>query len=332
MTKALKSARTLAASLGVLAGVALAATPAMAFDKVDWNWTVHKYQKEFIDVDVDIDIDATGLVQIEKLQIFLGDAKAEANVIGVFNDPDRSYVKVAHEKQEYNHWTKKWETVTYYTYEPLALTVAQLPEVTNAASAFGNLQVITADVPIFLHDGQFVANAGEGYDYDNSIDPQTAIFGLGLALAGVGGNTHTDLAKVFTWGAVTGVLDKADIKAEANVALIKNATVDNSAFAAANLIQVSLESDLNGGPVRTTCTYGNYGCSTITPPSNHLVQADITQFAYADVTAKANVGGVSVTGYDLDGLDRSIVNNVATAIGNAVIVNVGNVPPVVTPE
>lgn len=327
--KALKSARTLAASLGVLAGVALAA-PAMAFDKVDWNWTVHKYQKEYVDVDVDIDIDATGLVQIEKLQIFLGDSKAYANVYWVENNPDRTYVKVPYTVKEcgyvYGQY-KCWEE-TKYKYEPLALDVAQLPEVKNAASAFGNLQVITSDVPIFLHDGQFVANAGEG-SYEH-IDPQTAIFGLGLALAGVGGNTHTDLAKVFTWGAVTGVLDKAEIKAEANVGYIKNATVDNSAFAAANLIQATLESELNGGPVKTTCTYGNYGCTTITPPSNHLFQADITQFAYADVTAKANVAGVSVTGYDLDGLDRPLVNNVATAIGNAVIVSVGKpeVPPV----
>jgi len=326
MTKALKSARTLAASLGVLAGVALAASPAMAFDKVDWNWTVYKTQYEHVDVDVDINIDATGLVQIEKLQIFLGDVKAYANVYGVYNNPDHTYVKVAYEEQVYNPWTHKWETVTKYRYEPLALDVAQLPEVKNAASAFGNLQVITSDVPIFLHDGQFVANAGEDDDWwrDDSIDPQTAIFGLGLALSGIGGNTHTDLAKVFTWGAVTGVLDKAEIKAEANVGHIVNATVDNSAFAAANLIQATIESNLNGGAVTKTCDW--YHCTTVTPPSNHLLQADITQFAYADVTAKANVYGVSVTGYDLDGLDRPLVNNVATAIGNAVIISVGPVP------
>jgi hypothetical protein len=307
----------------------------MAFDTVDWNWTVHKYQKEYIDVDVDIDIDATGLVQIEKLQIFLGDSKAYADVSHIYNDPDRAYVKVEYQKEVcygsgYSRYCK-WETD--FKYEPLALTVAQLPEVKNAASAFGNLQVITSDVPIFLHDGQFVANAGEGHDWwkDDGIDPQTAIFGLGLALAGVGGNTHTDLAKVFTWGAVTGVLDKAEIKAEANVSYIENATVDNSAFAAANLIQATLESNNVGGP--TTCSYSNYGKTCSTPPSDHLFQADITQFAFADVTAKASVHGVKIDGYNLDGLDRAIVNNVATAIGNAVIVTVGKpeVPPVVTP-
>jgi len=320
--KALKSARTLAASLGVLAAGALAASPASAFDKVDWTWTVHKYQNEYVDVDVNIDINATGLVQVEKLQIFLGDSVASANVYGIYNNPDHSYVEVSHEKQVWDPWLCKWKTVTYYTYEPLALTADQLPEVKNAASAFGNLQVITSDVPIFLHDGQFVANAGD--DEYERIDPQTAIFGLGLALAGVGGNTHTDLAKVFTWGAVTGVLDKATISASADVHDIKNATVDNSAFAAANLIQASIESDLNGGAYTKTCDY--HGCSYVTPPSNHLLQADITQFAFADVSATADVGHVSVNGYDLNGLDRAIVNNVATAIGNAVIINVGPVP------
>ena len=318
--KALKSARTLAASLGVLAGVALAASPAMAFDKVDWNWKVDKYQREYVDVDVDIDIDATGLVQIEKLQIFLGDSKAYANVYGVINEPDRAYVKIPYTVEVCGYvygYKKCWEE-TKYKYEPLALTVDQLPEVKNAASAFGNLQVIESDVPIFLHDGQFVANTK---GYGSVYDPETALFGLGLALAGVGRNTHTDLAKVFTWGAVTGVLSPAEIKAEANVGYIVNATVDNSAFAAANLIQATLESPHNGG--NTTCSYSNYSKTCTTPPSNHLLQADITQFAYADVTAKANVAGVYVSGYDLTGLDRPLVNNVATAIGNAVIIKVG---------
>lgn len=331
--KALMSARTLAASLGVLAVGALAATPAMAFDKVDWTWTVHKYQKEFVDVDVDIDIDATGLVQIEKLQIFLGNSKAKAEVFGIENNASHGYVKIPVRTQvcEKNRGKEECKWKDDFKYEPLALTVAQLPEVKNAASAFGNLQVITADVPIFLHDGQFVANV-KGYGQDDRIDPATAIFGLGLALSGVGGNTHTDLAKVFTWGAVTGVLDKADIKAEANVGYIKNATVDNSAFAAANLIQVSLESDLNGGPGVQTCSYSRgKHCDVVTPPSNHLVQADITQFAFANVEANAKVHGVKIDGYNLDGIDRAIVNNVATAIGNAVIVNVGKVPPVETP-
>jgi hypothetical protein len=301
---------------------------------VDWNWTVHKYQNEYIDVDVDIDINATGLVQIEKLQIFLGNVKAEAYVSHVYNDAGHSYVPVEVRKEvcgyHYGQYKCEWKTVIEY--EPLALTVAQLPEVTNAASAFGNLQVITSDVPIFLHDGQFVANV-YGYPDGEYIDPATAIFGLGLALSGVGGNTHTDLAKVFTWGAVTGVLDKAHIDAKAEVGYIENATVDNSAFAAANLIQATLESDNVGGA--TTCSYSHYsGKTCTTPASDHLLQADITQFAFADVTATAKVHGVSVEGYDLKDLDRSLVNNVATAIGNAVIVTVGKpeVPPVGSPN
>jgi len=302
MTKALKSARTLAASLGVLAGVALAASPAMAFDKVDWNWKVDKYEKEYVDVKVNIDLYPTGLVQVEKLQIFLGNVTADASVYGVYNDPDRAYVKVEYQVKKCDAWGHNCYWTTEYKYEPLALTVAQLPEVKNAASAFGNLQVITSDVPIFLHDGQFVANT---YGDASLCDPETALFGLGLALAGIGGNTHTDLAKVFTWGAVTGVLDKAHISAYANVGYIENATVDNSAFAAANLIQASIESN---------------------NPDNHLFQADITQFAYANVTADAHVSHVGISGYDLNGLDRPLVNNVATAIGNAVIINVGTIP------
>src|SRR5262245_58334925 len=178
MMNALKSARTLAASLGVLAVGALAASPAQAFDKVDWTWTVNKVQNETIDVDVDIDINATGLVQVEKLQIFLGNVRADATVDYVENNPARD-----------GHFVYCYGWV----WDPL--DAASLPEIKNAASAFGNLQVITSDVPIFLHDGQVVANTD---GYGTLCDPETALFGLGLALSGVGGNTHTDLAKVFT--------------------------------------------------------------------------------------------------------------------------------------
>jgi hypothetical protein len=313
--KALKSARTLAASLGVLAAGALAAGPAMAFDVVDWNWYKNKYQTEWINVDIDVDIESTGLVEIEKLQIFFGNSVAVANTHDVINTQFDS--------------GGNWRDVYYSCYcygkvwVPNALDAQwHLPEVTTAASAFGNLQVITSDVPVFLHDAQFVANDSsysDTYGYSN--------FASMVASAGYGyGNIHTDLAKAFTVGTVYNLLTPANIGAYANTTWIVNATVDNTATAAANLIQVNLESDVDGmGQYATTsCMYGYCDTDRL---SNHVVQADITQFAYANVGAVANVQGVYVDNYsNLAKIDRSLVNNVATSIGNGVIVNVGPVP------
>jgi hypothetical protein len=58
--------------------------------------------------------------------------------------------------------------------------------------------------------------------------------------------------------------------------------------------------------------------------SNHVVIADITQFAYANVSAVSDVGGVIVDNYNsLGEIDRALVSSVATAVGNNVSINVG---------
>jgi len=79
----------LSKTLGTAAAVAMFAgttTMAYAFDEVDWVW--HKKVKERVDIDVDIttDIEPTGLTQVEKLQIQIGDVKAVSTVKGVKND------------------------------------------------------------------------------------------------------------------------------------------------------------------------------------------------------------------------------------------------------
>ncbi|MFN9356260.1 MAG: hypothetical protein ACK6A4_05475, partial [Alphaproteobacteria bacterium] len=60
--KALKNARTLAASLAVIAASSLATSPAMAFDNVEWNWQKDIKEKVDIDVYVDVDVESTGIV------------------------------------------------------------------------------------------------------------------------------------------------------------------------------------------------------------------------------------------------------------------------------
>jgi hypothetical protein len=383
--KALKSARTLAASLGVLAGVALAATPAMAFDDVDWDWK--KDVKEYVDIDayIDLKVDITGMVQVEKLQIFLGDVKAESYVHDIDNNPfyektgywDPDYA-VPEDKKKHGYggkggdfeinigaicyalcigvvvddWDKHgkrrhkddgWDKIPV---KPLDARV-ELPIVLSAATAVGNNQSITSDVPIFLHDGQYLANVKSGNTYPTptpvSYDTQDAwkkppicVYGFGKDCDkpnhDYGGNAFVDLAEDFLKDAKYHKLTHANISAYSKVWDIKNASVDSSATAVGNNISVTLASDVDG--CNDTCNQGRF--------SNHIVIADITQFALANVHAKSEVYDVSATGYnhmrelttetlsEREGdpgftikVPTPWISSVATAVGNNVSISVG---------
>jgi len=274
---ALKSARILAASLGVLAFGALAASPAMAFDKVDWSWKKVVEEKVYIDAKIHLDVLTTGMVEVEKLQIYLGDVEAKSEVKNI----------------DVDHWCD----------------FSDLAEVISAATAIANLQVITSDVPVYLHDAQFLADVEEDRCdiWCNEVDGTN--YGSG--------NLHTDIALLFSYLAINGNLEKADVKAYSEVEYIDNATVDSSATAIGNLISVDLQSDLDGG-----CDSGCAG-----KLSNHIVIADITQFAYADIKATSYVGDVKIDDGYTGSFATPLVNSVATAIGNAVIINVGKIEP-----
>ncbi len=332
--KALKNARTLAASLAVIAASALVSSPAMAFDNVEWNWQKDIKEKVDIDVYVDVDVESTGIVQLEKLQIFLGDAEATSSVSNIINDPIRP---------------KEWKSTGwfhgYFVTKPLDART-QLPIVQSSATAVGNNQSITSDVPVMLHDGQFVANVkdhrygchygcGNGFDmaaFEGSL-PSASTYNGGGGY-GPEGNLHTSIAGLFTLGAALGVLTKSDIEAKSFVNYVRNVSVDSSATAVANNLSVSIASDVDGG---TSC---GYRCGDRL--SNHVLVGDITQFALANVEATSRVSDVRADGYDnmrllttatLSPIEGDLgnviqvptpwVSSVASAIGNNVSINVG---------
>jgi hypothetical protein len=292
------------------------ATPAMAFDNVDWTWNKKIEQREHINVWIDLDVDTTGLVEVEKLQIFLGNLSAQSTVSHVYNNQDDDgyfeYIRYCY------CYIPVWR-------DPSEYAPTELPIVRSIATAVGNNQSITSDVPVYLHDGQFVANTrynNDSYDIGNPPNGYHE-----------SGNLHTDLALLFTLGAAAGLLKAADIHAYSNVYDIWNASVESSATAVANNISVDLESDVDGD-CNSTCAYGS------TRLSNHIVIADITQFAYANVSAVSNVSGVTVNNYtnlreitSPDGNPATpdpvvpLVSSIATAVGNNVSIQVGPVDP-----
>jgi hypothetical protein len=332
--KALKNARTLAASLAVIAASSLASSPAMAFDNVEWNWRNDVHADTDVDVYVDVDVESTGIVQLEKLQIFLGDAEATSTVSDIINDPIRP-----------TEWKSTGLFHGYLVTKPLDAKT-QLPIVLSSASAIGNNQSITSDVPVMLHDGQFVANVKDqryGCHYGCNDGYDMAAFEASLPMSGgyngggnygPEGNLHTSIAGLFTFGAAIGALTKADIEAESFVTHVRNVSVDSSATAVANNMSVSVASDVDGG---SSC---GYRCGDRL--SNHVLIGDITQFALANVEATSRVTDVKADGYEnmrqlttatLSPTEGNLgnviqvptpwVSSVATAVGNNVSINVG---------
>lgn len=357
--KTLKSVRTLAASLGILA-VGAMASPAMAFDNLEWSWETDVKERVYIDVKINVDVRPTGLVEVEKLQIFLGDVKATNYVAHIYNNPfyqesdyrgpgyyaydpkkdydgPRSKTICTYGSKDcgggYNDHDKNrdWSEIPV---KPLNATI-ELPIILASATAVGNNQSISSDVPVFLHDGQFVAEVKDRYRDTYTADTLSRGMPGGGGGGGGGGNCyrdcdsgpdgnlHTDLAVAFLVGALVGVFEEAEIEAKSTVRDVKNVSVDNSSTAVANNMSVNLASD---------------------NPANHVVIADITQFAIANVKAETSTTNVTATGYDhmrelktatLSPTDNDPtrviqvptpwVSSTAQAIGNNVSITVGPV-------
>lgn len=344
----------------LLAGVSAAvlglgvAGPAKAFDQVDWDWTATIDETVTKTVTITIDLTPVGLAMVEDLQVLIGDVNATATVNdinnyrpdggtdggvlelqwryalggGVYVDPGNSPEVVAGapganctansfggpvlgtcvdetDGNGYNGTVYALVDLEDLLGETLD-AVTQLPQVVNAATAVGNNVDITADVALQLHEGQFVVGGPCGEcdaaDEDGVFDNA----GLAALAAYFGVNTNLILTGLLGYEALNGNISPASITATATVFDILNATVNNAATAVANNKSIT---------------------QLYAPDTNGLLIGDVTQFAFADVAATATVYGVDINNYsNLGGTFRPIVNNVATAVGNNLSINVTVAP------
>jgi len=327
MSRLFKGSLLATASAIVLAAAPIA--PAAAFDSVNWTWDAEVLETVTKFVNVNIDMTPTGMLMVEDLQVFIGDAKAVSTVSGVENNQPEGggVVDLGTQEIQFHYGLGgdlledefKSPSVTAGSVEEVdqqpningtvtatidlgevdvpptesfdALT--ELPSVVSAATAVANNTSITSDTSIELHEGQFLFNVDEGSLSD---------------VRGVNSdNSNLEAAAVLGVLALTGNIESSDIKATSTVSDILNASVDSSATAVANSLSVSL---------------------TPATPADSLVIADIVQFAFADVTAKSDVTEVSLNSYtNLGILTSPIVSSVATAVGNNKTITV--VAPVV---
>lgn len=331
-------------SAGAVAlGLGLAATSALAFDDVNWTWNKTIDERVRKQIDIISTINPTGMTEIEKLQIYIGDVSATSTVHDIYNNPptqDEGGTVIINEIFDFA--TTVDDSTDPSTVDapvdgvgdgdsPVTATLLEggtedegsdelvfqvqvegevdvpagegdpldaeleLPAIESVAVAVGNNQSIESAVSTQLHDAQILFDVED----ENGTDPTPVPL---LQSNGEGGNAHTDLAVAATLAAALGFIDKADISASSEVYNILNATVESSATAVGNNMNV----DLSEAPV-----------------GDQLLIADITQFAYADVSATSYVHDVWINNYNNLGAVSPIVSSTATAIGNNLSVNVG---------
>lgn len=328
---------SLLASASAFALVAVSMSPASAFDRVNWQWDAQIDETVTKTVNIDIDLAPSGMVMLEDLQMSIGDITATSTVSGIDNNQPLSENQLGAGPQDilfyYENDGSQFDTddttpgvsdgqVEEAFFDPeqelisgrVTLTfdigelegaeldaVTELPEVVSAATAVANNTSITTDAAIQLHEGQFAF--GDGGEINGDI-------GSG----GEGGENgdRIENSNLEILAGLLGNVDSAQISATSSVSDILNASVDSSATAVANNLSVSLE------PAGT---------------DNAVMIADVVQFSYADVLATSTVQDVSLNNYtNLGGIDRPIVNSVATAVGNNKTINVGAPSPTVSVE
>jgi hypothetical protein len=307
-------------------GLAVANQPAEAFDEVNWVWNTEVNKIVTEEFNIYAELDPSGLVTLEDLQIFIGDVTATASVHDIFNyqgeEDDRDDDHGGghdgghdgdHDLASFN-WDGGWgghdgDHDHDHDHDDDDLVrldaLTELPEVINVATAVGNNADIYTEVATNIHEGQFVFGGGGGFcggspssSFESGgHDGHDGHDGDDGCEYGDGENSNLELANLLTLAAGFGLLEKAEISASADVYNIVNATVDNAATAVANNKSIEVNA---------------------VTPSDAVLIGDITQFAYADVSANAQTSEVYLNNYaNLGDIDRPIVNNIATAVGNS---------------
>lgn len=212
-----------------------------------------------------------------------------------------------------------------------------LPEVISAATAVANNVSIESEVMVEIHEGQFVFDTAESPSSAYGLAALLALGGWDRDHVGNGQNENLTLAVLGIAGAIGGVIDPATINASSNVSNILNASVDSSATAVGNNKSITVDAGpaedvdpvmvaLNGGGRHGNNHHNNQGGSADPLSTDQILIGDITQFAFANLTAVSSVSNVSVNNYtNLGGLGRALVSSTATAVGNNLSIKVGDI-------
>ncbi|WP_339778307.1 hypothetical protein [uncultured Thalassospira sp.] len=211
----------------------------------------------------------------------------------------------------------------------------ELPKLNATATALANNASVSGEGVVNVHAGQFAFDAATGGEPAGG-DAASASYGMGNQTSP---NTNLSGALGLTLLALNGDIAPSSVTATTNAYDIDNFAVDASATALANNMNISVQSVSAGEPPVDGDTqsmsaafnhggngdWGNGGDTDVDgiQPDVALI-SDVTQFAYANVTANSNIYDVNLNHYTgLGSLDQPVINGAATAIGNNLSIKVG---------
>jgi hypothetical protein len=195
------------------------APAAQAFDNVDWSWNNDVNSKVNISVYVKDHFDISGLVQVENIQMNIGDVTAVSSVDGVSNfAPEGGFIK------------------------KVVKDGVDLPLVDSSATAVANNQSIESTVAVNLHGAQYNMGGLDSIynrskfarpDFDVEVDAEA-------------GNAHTDILLTAVLGGILGIIEPGQVSATSDVTNILNAQVSSAATAVGNNLSVDLQASTPG--------------------------------------------------------------------------------------
>ncbi len=335
MKKHSKSTLFAGAAAGLLGMIGFAGS-ALAFDTVNWDWQNVTLENVAVDGQINLNLDPTGLVQLEKMQVFIGDAIASSDVHNINN------IQPTPASDGKASFTVSWAGTENDQPNPSVFGTGILggPQATLSGDLTGSgdisgtvdegtdamqLSATFTDIPVSVAASDSydaltqlpeVASAATAVGNNQSIasDVGVSLHDAQFVFGGYNpdaqgslsyidtGNTSLSAALAFVTAGGLGMISPATIQATSNVSNIINATVDSNATAVANNASVDV---------------------TAASPSDALVMADYVQGALANVSAASTVTDVSFNHYtDLGNLGRPIVNSAATAVGNNLSIKV----------
>ncbi|MFZ4761772.1 MAG: hypothetical protein ACOYK8_03030 [Alphaproteobacteria bacterium] len=350
------SKKTLMATAAVLSMV-LVSGQAMAFDNVSWDWNSTVTQSIAEDINITVDANPSGIVNIEKLQLQIGDVTANSNVSGFQNNAfsDGTTTSGPFVVSMNDNFTIS--TITNDTTDPSTIN--------PSAPVFGsNHQLQSEILNGTLDKGSNILTINYHVFGDVTVDPENVSFGsldaidlpsVVSAATAVGNNQSINSSVAlnlhdgqFLFGGFATDTSQANIDAlnsalngasstgntHTDIAEILTLSAALGIITPASITATSTVDDILNASVDSTATaVGNNFSVNLTPLAvgDSTVIADITQFGYANVSASSTVTNVDVDNYTnfsaagfgaLSDTQKPLVNSVATAVGNNLAITV----------
>ncbi len=345
-TLLLTSAAVLALGLGI-------PSKAQAFDTVNWEWNKTLTGTENVDVDIDIiSPDATGIVELEKIQMNIGNVTATSNVNGIENNPpgvgedgtvlidETVSINLLYENPNGGTVPNVGSSVVYAApdneidVEVIDGQLTESPQ-TNAHNDLIDLR-LTGEIEATAIEGindavdlPVVASAATAVANNQSITSSVGVnlHDAQINFGGFGEGTGFNNLPVPPEEAFAGAFD-ATGNTHTNLLLTAGLSGALGIITPGEVTATSTVADITNASIDSTATAVGNNLSVdlaAFTPDDAFVLADLTQFNYADVNATSDVTGISVDNYaNLGVLEGPLVNSVATAVGNNASITVSS--------